>query len=70
MLECNFLILRSQKLTSITLFKWVNTLTDTILQCKGVENEFLLLVLGSHAELEVYHVYKNALYLKQNKTNT
>lgn len=49
MLECNFLILGSQVFTRVTLFKGVNTLTDTMLQCKDVKDEFLLLELGSHA---------------------
>lgn len=43
MLECNFLILAPLNFTRITLFKWVNTLTDTILQFKGVEDEFVSL---------------------------
>lgn len=50
MLEWNFLILSSKMFTKLTLFMCVNTLRDNFLQCKGLENE-LLLVLGLQAEL-------------------
>lgn len=37
-----YVILGPQNFTRIILFKWVNSLTDTILQCRGVKDEFIL----------------------------